>query len=617
MPLIVHGEQQFHLSYEEEEKLNQFQTITNFPEDDLPLIIKLLQNHGWQLERGLSTYFDGDWKNSMLSQEQPMIPERPPTPTPVRTPQSQYETFTSPFIASESNLLPSLRTVKPLPSNYREKFSVVGLNTKAGDVWQITNQNSPLIIILMFIPRLLVKLGAGIISLLWGIITFGFHPQVDESKVCKVPSTPSEKVLPMDQVLPQFVDENVLGTLQNLLVNNISFNDALKMCEDDYKFLLLIFIGDVTSVASDGPDVNSQRLLSKILANAAVLSLLEKHKDEMIIYIRSASELEPWLVTKDLRIKYTPECLLVGNVLNSSGSLNGVTRLSVLSKLRLSSARRFHNSLKMTIDRFNPELVVSRAEKEELRLAREIKQLQDDAYQTSLKQDQIKEEKRKLEEEETRVKRDIELQREKNKKLKDTLQHLLWLESCIDILNKEELSESANKSYGTLQIRTAQGGRLVKKFKSTTTLHAIYINVGCHLYLQNHTKDSQTWAKSIAGKIGTLANDDSVLCFKDREQIADEISVAKLTELIKNESDKWNEDLSDSSEINFDFELISPFPRNKVPVDKELTIKEVTQLWPNGNILVESIIEEDDDEYDYEEDEEEEESDDGRKPIAI
>lgn len=616
MPLIVHDEQQFHLSHEEEEKLNQFQTITNFPEDDLPLIIKLLQNHGWQLERGLSSYFDGDWKDSMLSQEQPMIPERPPTPMPVGTPQSQYESYTSPFIAADSNLVPSLRTVKPLPANYKEKFSVVGLNTKAGDVWKMTNQNSPLIIILMFIPRLLVKLGAGIISLLWGIITFGFNSHVEETKVCKVPSTPSEKVLPVDQVLPQLVDENVLGRLQNLLVNNISFNDALKMCEDDYKFLLLIFIGDVTSVAAEGPDINSQRLLSKILANAAVLSLLEKHKDEMIIYIRSASELESWLVAKDLRIKYTPECLLVGNVLNSSGSLNGVTKPSVLSKLRLSSARRFHNSLKMAIDKFNPELVVSRAEKEELRLAREIKQLQDEAYQTSLKQDQIKEEKRKLEEEENRVKRDIDLKREKNKKLKDTLQHLLWLESCIDILNNEEALESDTKSYGTLQIRTAQGARLIKKFKSTTTLHAIYVNVGCHLYLRNHTKDSKKWAESIAEKIESLAKDDSVLCFKDREQIADEISIGQLTGLIKNESEKWNEDLSESSEISFDFELISPFPRNKVPVDKELTIKEVTQLWPNGNILVEAVIEEDDDKYDYEADEEKEESVGCRKSLA-
>ena len=49
MPIINHAGEEFHLSHEEEEKLNNFQGITNFPEDDLPLVIKLLQNHGWKL----------------------------------------------------------------------------------------------------------------------------------------------------------------------------------------------------------------------------------------------------------------------------------------------------------------------------------------------------------------------------------------------------------------------------------------------------------------------------------------------------------------------------------------------------------------------------------------
>ena len=147
---------------------------------------------------------------------------------------------------------------------------------------------------------------------------------------------------------------------------------------------------------------------------------------------------ELWSVAKKLNVRFTPECLLIGNVLNNSGSLNGVTRMSVLNRLKLNSPNKFRNSLKLTMDRYNPEMIVNRTEQEELKLARQLKQMQDEAYEQSLKQDQIKEEKRRLEQEQEKAEKEIELQKERQLKLKETINNLQWLRNCTDLLSEED-----------------------------------------------------------------------------------------------------------------------------------------------------------------------------------
>ncbi|QLQ78310.1 hypothetical protein HG537_0A05570 [Torulaspora globosa] len=591
MPMVRHNDEEYHLSHEEEEKLNEFRSITNFAEDDLPLIIRLLQNYGWHLERALGFYFDGDWKNSVTSTGLPEIPVRPPTPA--ATPSVG---FREPFVVSETRMIPSLHTVKPLPENFREHFSVVGLSGKSGDVWKITSQQSPLLIILMFIPRILVKLGARILFLLWSLITFGFQSHVDErTRVCKVPDMPKKEPRSLKEVLPQHIDEKNLSRL-NGLISDLSFNEALKVCQEEFKYLLVIVVGDVTDV--DAPDFNSQRFLSKVLSNPAVISLLEKYKDELIIYLRSADELETWLVAQQLHVKYTPECLLIANVLNSNGSLNGVTRLSVLSKVRLSSPKKFENSLKVSLERFHPELVVSRTEQAELRLAREIKKLQDTAYEASLEQDRVKEQERILKEQQEHELKKSEQEREKSKKIKETLKHLTWLQSCIEVAN-QELSSSDTEEIATLQIRTSNGQRFVKKFASNTSLRSLYVNIGCHLYLQKYTNDSKEWASNMIKKIESLTQNGSVLCFRESSLPHQNANIDALAEIIDDELSKLA--LERCTNLEFDFELVSPFPREKISVNERLVIKDVAQLWPNGSLLVEDIIDESDDDEDDDE----------------
>ncbi|GAV54052.1 hypothetical protein ZYGR_0AK05540 [Zygosaccharomyces rouxii] len=603
MPVVSHNEQQFHLSHEEEEKLNHFQAITAFPDDDLPSVIKLLERDGWGLELALSHYFDGDWKELIRPVEAPPIPDRPPTPTPVGSPAiQQNSTSRGPFIASDSNLVPALRNVRPLPVDYKERYRSIGLNKRNMGIWQLDQQESPFIVILMFLPKLLWRLGISIGSLIWGIITFGFRSHVEESpKVFHLPASPKEECLPLSKTLPQVIsDENFVKRLSKLVCKDMTFNDALKQCEDEFKYLLLIFVGDTNPIEGEVADVNSQRLLNRILINDNVLRFLEEHQDEIIIYARHVAELEPWLVAKELKIKYTPECLLVGNVLNSSGGLNGVTKLSVLSKLRVSSPKKFYHSLRMVYDRFNPELIVSRTEKDELRLAREIKQLQDSAYEESLRKDQLKKEQRELAQEKENAKRNHELEAANNKKLKLTLNQLAWLKACNDRLATEEESAARGEKRATLQFRTSNGARLVLKFPGETSLQDLYIKIGCHLYLNYYRNDLQGWSERILVKMQELSQDEDLLCFKDDQTgyHPDQIS-----QLVEQELFNLGDGNLKLENPKMDFELISPFPRKKIDPNGQMLLRDIPELWPNGSLLVEEIVDDDDTDTDDKEEE--------------
>ena len=252
--------------------------------------------------------------------------------------------------------------------------------------------------------------------------------------------------------------------------------------------------------------------------------------------------------------KYTPECFIVGNVINGDGNVN---KLSLLSRIKVNSSKRFQTTLKAVFDRFRPDMVVSRTERNELELARKIRQSQEEAYQNSLRKDQIKEQEKTIIREEKRLQ---ELE-EKMKKIKETYGKLKWLNECLLILegDKNDLLNSSSHStevkMATLQIRTAQGKRLIKKFDSQTTLHDIYINIGCHLFLNNHSLDIKEWSESIVDKIKELSEDGDVLCFADRDIVEEELisDTAEIKPIIQEELMKWETEMNS---INEDLSLI-------------------------------------------------------------
>ena len=134
-------------------------------------------------------------------------------------------------------------------------------------------------------------------------------------------------------------------------------------------------------------------------------------------------------------------------------------------------------------------------------------------------------------------------------------------------------------------------------------MYSIYNHIGCHLFLQNDSLNSDSWKQSILDKIEELENDTSLLCFKgamsstlkDEKIDFTDLETLIKEELIKLEDIKKQNGMSDDDEafkVEFNFELVSPFPRYQVPIEKTVTVKEVSQLWPNGSLLIEEIVDE-------------------------
>ncbi|GMM53509.1 Ubx2 protein [Maudiozyma humilis] len=632
MPIIHAGDQEFHLSHDEEDKLNQFQGITNFAEEDLPLVIKLLQNHSWHIEPAISRYFDDNWKESLerLGDAGSGLPSnsdngvmefptgRTPSPVPRPSPPAlgPRPEMAAPGLHSRfsvldefqatRNLVPILPIVRKLPIDYRDKFKVVGLNHPNGD-----HNENPVVAVLLLIPGLLWKL----VTVLLSILTFGLlndnEKQNDQAR--RVPKLPISETNTIDssELLKNIADDSMKTKLKALLdAPRLEFNDALKECEEGFKFLLVVLLGDVRTnipskdengkegpnVINDNVDPNSVKFINRVFGNEDVLNLIEEQGENILLYVGSVTELEPWLVARNLNVKYTPECLVIGNVLNGNGSMNGVTRLSMLSKIRINSSCKLYRSLRNAIDRYNGELVVSRTEKEELRMAREIKQLQEQAYQDSLRKDQMKEETRKIEAEERAIQEKLKLEKEQDIKLSSTIENLKWLKQCITSFEKSKIptgSDSKLEKCATLQIRTSSGSRIIKKFQGDATLHSVYCDIGCRLYLNNIAIDEKNWTEGIMEKIRSLMEDESVLCFKDLDIVEEDFDKSGFKDIIESELKKWDAQKSHSEPLTFNFELVSPFPRFRLPTNDHTKVREVSQIWPNGSLLVEDILESD------------------------
>ncbi|AAS52102.1 ADR182Wp [Eremothecium gossypii ATCC 10895] len=571
MPVIRDSDQEFHLAYSEEEKLNQFQTITSFPEDELPLIVKLLQSHSWNLEPALSRYFDGDWKDNL---HPPAIGTRP-------------EAFDGgahmhgrAAFAYERPFVPALPIVTQLPHDYKEKFQMLGLEPRR------TRMNTnPVLLAIMLLPNLLMRLGIGILSFLWNLFSFGMGRSDDGTlQTERFPDRPQEPLRPAADDITAVLEEESENLLE--LASTASFNDVWRECESKFKFMLVVFLGELVG---EETDLNSQRFLKQILADPSTISLMKEHKDELEVYIATTHDEDGWYVGRHLGVRYTPECLIIANVLNSNGSVNGVTRMSILGKFRLSSLKKFQRSFKIQVERYSPELVVSRTEREEIELARKIKELQDQAFEESLRQDQIKEEKRRMEEQEMQFRKMQEEQLQHQEQLQNTTYNLYWMASALETWSTLKAGETSGKQ-ATLQIRTSGGKRMIRKFSGDTELPEMYLQIGSHLYLDETSADPDVFATQILNKAIELSDDDEVLCFKDG--LGPQPTIDGVKDIVLEEGQKWEvvTDISLAYEQGyFDFELISPFPRLKIPFDSKKSIKHISQIWPKGSLLVEAI----------------------------
>ncbi|CEP60814.1 Ubx2p LALA0_S02e00232g [Lachancea lanzarotensis] len=583
MPVIQHEGREIHLSHEQETKLNEFQMITNFPDPEVGLVVQLLESHGWNLESALSRYFDGNWQENLIPSD---AAQRPSTPVPS---QGFVSHSASSFLLGENaSFIPRLPLVRRLPLDFGDNSRIIGLDKRSEDKFN----NSPALIILLFLPNLLLKIGTGILTILWSIISFGFkNDHIAENKIQRVPPRPDKNAKPITEIVGSVLGEN--SELASLIAPQ-SFNELYDECESQFKIMMVICLGDLESEQLGERDLNSARFLTEVINDPTTLQILREHREELSVYMSSAQSPEMWAMASQLKLRYTPECFLVANVLNSKDSVNGTTQMSLIGRVKLSSVRRFQGSLKSILEKHSAELLVSRNEQKELRLAREIKELQDQAYEESLRQDQRKQQMRQEEDATARETLEREKARAFENKFNLAACELRALQLSISLADSQR-SLNLDSGKATLQFRTSNGKRFIRVFAGDESPKDIYQTVECFLRLDLKSFEDDVVLERVKTRLSGMIEDGNVIEL-DESQWSHEALADETLDSLKLRIEQKLQVLCDSRgnvELDINFELVSPFPRFKLPCDDNISIKDISQIWPNGSLLVEAIEEED------------------------
>ncbi|CAH01968.1 Ubx2p [Kluyveromyces lactis] len=601
MPVIEHNDQRFELSHSEEQKLNEFQMITSFPTDELPNVIKLLRNHSWQLEHALGRYFDDNWKENLDFAPQPTPAQNT---IPVQQSQSDERQILEDtrselpislripnILENPFGMVPKLPFIHRLPYNYKEKFQIIGLNGQpnATDVY---SRNSVLLAVL-FLPNLIVRLSVHMFSWLGILISYALGQNMAKSKASYnwvIPQKPQVDRKPEDTFadIRETCGENAEELLS--LCSMKSYNEIFDECESKYKFMLLLFLGPITG-EEEKICHSSKTFLTHFLSHPSTIALFKTHSDNLEIYIRTVQDPECWALAKQLKLKYTLECLLVANVHNRLNSTSGSRKMSVLSALKVKSLARFQDSFKSAIRRYSPELIASQTEMQELEMVRKMKEMQDEAYHESLKLDTEKQLERERQEESLKQKLISEAQQKEILKIKDLFYQFTMLLHSLKSGSNAEVKPT--EKISNIQFRTSDGKRIVKKFSGSNTLRDVYIDIAAHLYLTSSDQYIEgNNLDTISEILINISENPEYATAIESTNIAGELLESKTENQLKAILEKGISELRSKTEledISFDFELVSPFPRKQTPNDPSIQLKTRSELWPNGSLLIESL----------------------------
>jgi UBX domain-containing protein 2 len=497
-----------YLAPAEQEKLNEFQVITSFPEDQLDKVVRLLRNNYWNLEVALSKYFDG-----ILDQEAerlPLIDPQDQQPVSLLREQALLPNDMDDLVQQMMNgtstmFMPQLPIVRPISNRWK---SNPGLNQPIDYLGLQTLRQSPFLFLLLLIPRSLTLLFTGV-SYLLGLL---FPASPDQ-----IPQNPTRSEFSAVQYFKELTHDDCPYKL-----HKGDFNEVFEQAKQESKFILLILIGS---------NDRSTEFVKRALNNEQVSQYISS--EDILVYMANVDEPQGFEIASSFKARATPSVYLMANV--ASGP-NSISSMSLLSRVPSKSATSLFNKMKIEIEKYKPELISKRIEQEEIRYAREIRELQDKAYEESLIIDKIKQSQR---EEEERIK----LQQEQEAQWRHT-QRLKWFKNMYSVF-QDPLDGLAKGEYTTIRFKLPHGVQITRRFSKEQSMTNVYSFVALQIHLEK-------------------------------------ISEAEIAEMGQYDGD----DMDEQYIHDFGFELISPFPRFAVPLD-DTKVQDVQQLWPNGSLLVE------------------------------
>ncbi|KAF9988251.1 hypothetical protein BGZ75_009732 [Mortierella antarctica] len=309
------------------------------------------------------------------------------------------------------------------------------------------------------------------------------------------------------------------------------YSAALNKAKSELKFL-------VVYLHSDEHDA-TDNFCRETLADSELLSYLRTN--DFLIWGGNVKEAEGFQVATTLQTVRYPFIGVIALSQPTAGS--SATKMVLIDRIEgPSTAEQIIQRLTQQVARQSAALDRLRAERRERDMAREIRQQQDDAYQQSLRADREKaRQQREAQEAAEKLQREQErIEAEKVEALNRRERHLKYL-----FENLPQEPSAGESGCARLSFKLWNGERVIRRFKGTEPVEHVYVFIETIEFRETGSKaELQLEAEEHVGY-----------------------------------------------RHEYDFVLISPFPRTKI-TDRERLIQDEPALWPSASLVVE-LVEED------------------------
>lgn len=339
-------------------------------------------------------------------------------------------------------------------------------------------------------------------------------------------SRPSRRQLPPVDTARRFIREFEETYTPNppLPFVESGFNLALENCKKDGKFLLAVLL----SPSHD----ETHTWVRDTLMSSQLHQFLQSHQHELILWGGSVRDAEGYQVSSSLNCTKFPFAALICQTNESTGTTSRPGEMTVVMRATgPMPASELVAKLGSALTAQQTQLAAARAQRAEQQASRSLREEQDTAYERSLAQDRERA-RRKREEEEARSqaeKQAAEAAAQEEKKAEQRHQWRLW--------KSNQIVEAEGADTVRLSVRLADGRRLIRKFAADAPIEDLYAFVECH----------------------------------------DLLDVA----------DRGDASRPDGYEHEYNFQLVSPLPRNVIDLHSGGTISE--RVGRGGNLIVEEL----------------------------
>ncbi|EGW35774.1 uncharacterized protein SPAPADRAFT_64855 [Spathaspora passalidarum NRRL Y-27907] len=622
------------LTADQQEAVVQFKSITGIENDENDdKVLRLLVIHEYNLNNAISTYFDSGFEmaetantyssgaqvhhdGQLHNRERTASPPRhsPTPPARDNIMNLQQQMFMdnlmprfpkAPTISNGWQLEVGIHTSlihereeqqKKLLENEEDSESTISVPPTVVDEGK--ERRSPaaaLWVLLLILPKTIWNILVSAIRFLFGLDTTSgsgessklsrtfnfdkFHPSyrlldqvnswIKKTELIKDDETLAEK----ESFEPE--DSSTLVE-SNFNISESDFNNAHQISQREYHWLLVILVND---------SVGCKRFVRELFANSGFNELFNKNsgtfKETQIFISNVERNREAFEVAHVYKVRRTPYIMLVGNV---SPSPDIMASMSILYKSNLSTpfvsndyeARltviKIIKNVNKFLEKFTPQLISARYDRQEMEFSRMIRQQQDDAYLQSLEQDRQKKVQREKEE---KAKHDLEIS------YKMRQYYLLNLVKYDFFSSVTTTGEDEDKFR--IAVKLPSGKRLVEFFRKSITIKEFYMFIELKLFVEELLETQGAEFEEITHIIDELIADVGLPRSLQEQPLTLEDYCVKYP---------------------FKFEVIQPYPK-KVIVANDVKISEAPD-FKGANFLVEFTCEDEDEDEDEEVDEESE-----------